>query len=176
MQLTQKRLINCINRPVITQRTTHPLVDFATRQPSIMHWTMRDPRPRLCFFREIAFMRNTDHLFHQSERGGDLGRSRQKRNDPDHFLLYAVSWYEDRKRSPNRREKRKTGVLGKFCKSRELSARRVPYKTPTAREISRTTIVREIKIWIIARIFAQRASTGASVGPKVELCVNATNK
>ena len=53
---------------------------------------------------------------------------------------------------------------------------RVPYKTPTAREISRTTIVREIKIWTIARIFAQRASNGASVGPKVELCVNATNR
>ena len=52
----------------------------------------------------------------------------------------------------------------------------MPYKPPTACEISRTTIVREIKIWTIARIFAQRASNGASVGPKVELCVNATNR
>jgi hypothetical protein len=39
---------------------------------------MRDAWPRICFLREIAFMRNTDHLFHQSERGGDLGRSGQK--------------------------------------------------------------------------------------------------
>jgi hypothetical protein len=46
---------------------------------------MRDPSPRIRFLREIAFMRNTDHLFHQSKRGGDLGRSGQKRNNPDHF-------------------------------------------------------------------------------------------
>ena len=50
------------------------------------------------------------------------------------------------------------------------------YRTPTAREISKTTILSEIKIWIIARTFAQRASSGASVGPNVELCVKATNR
>ena len=50
------------------------------------------------------------------------------------------------------------------------------YITPTAREMSKITIVSEIKIWIIARTFAQRASSGASVGPKVELWVKATNR
>jgi hypothetical protein len=50
------------------------------------------------------------------------------------------------------------------------------YIAPTAREISKTTIVSEIKIWIIVRIFAQRASNGASVGPNVELWVKATKR
>ena len=50
------------------------------------------------------------------------------------------------------------------------------YKAPTAAEISKTTMLSEMKIWIIARTFAQRASSGASVGPNVELCVNATNR
>ena len=50
------------------------------------------------------------------------------------------------------------------------------YNAPTAAEISKTTMVSEIEIWIIARTFAQRASSGASVGPNVELCVNATNR
>jgi hypothetical protein len=34
-------------------------------------------------------MRNTDHLFHQSERGCDFGCSGQKRNDPAHSSPYA---------------------------------------------------------------------------------------
>ena len=50
------------------------------------------------------------------------------------------------------------------------------HSVPTAAEISKTTMLSEIKIWIIARTFAQRASSGASVGPNVELCVNATNR
>ena len=50
------------------------------------------------------------------------------------------------------------------------------YNAPTAAEISNTTMLSEIKIWIIARTFAHRASSGASVGPNVELCVNATNR
>ena len=75
--------------------------------------------------------------------------------------------YENRKRKPK----------SEFGISKLANCRRVmPYKTPTACEISRTTMVREIKIWTIARIFAQRASKGESVGPKVELCVNATNR
>ena len=54
---------------------------------------------------------------------------------------------------------------------------RLPVQSaPTAAEISKTTMLSEIKIWIIARTFAQRASSGASVGPNVELCVNATNR
>jgi hypothetical protein len=58
----------------------------------------------------------------------------------------------------------------------KASRTRVTYSAPTAPEISKTTIPSEIKIWIIARTFAQRASSGASVGPKVELCVKATNR
>jgi len=50
------------------------------------------------------------------------------------------------------------------------------YKIPTAREMSNTTMLSDMKIWHIARIFAQRASSGASVGPKVELWVNAMNR
>jgi len=50
------------------------------------------------------------------------------------------------------------------------------YSAPTAAEISKTTMLSEMKIWIIANTFAQRASRGASVGPNVELWVNATNK
>jgi hypothetical protein len=50
------------------------------------------------------------------------------------------------------------------------------YSAPTAAEISKTTMLSEMQIWIIARTFAQRASSGASVGPNVELCVNATNR
>src|SRR6266446_5353665 len=48
--------------------------------------------------------------------------------------------------------------------------------TPTAREMSRITMLSEIKTWIMASTLAQRASNGASVGPKVELWVNATNR
>jgi hypothetical protein len=104
-QLTQKRLVNCINCPVITQCAAHPLVDFATREASIVNWTMRDSWPRICFLGKVAFMGDTHYLFHQSERGRDLGCSRQKRNDPDHFLLYAVSCYEDRKEPEQETEK-----------------------------------------------------------------------
>ena len=50
------------------------------------------------------------------------------------------------------------------------------HNAPTAAEISKTTTLSEMKIWIIAKIFAHRASSGASVGPNVELCVNATNR
>lgn len=168
-QLTKKRLIDCINRPVIMQRAAHPLVDFATRQASIVRWTMRDPWPRICFLRKIAFMRNTHYLLHQSECGGNLRCSGQKRNDADHFLLYAVSRHENEKRARTKEKERDE----EFQISRIVG---VPYKTPTAREISSTTMVKEIKIWTIARIFAQRASNGASVGPKVELCVKATKR
>ena len=41
--------------------------------------------------------------------------------------------------------------------------------------MSNTTMLSDMKIWQIARSFAQRASSGASVGPKVELWVNAMN-
>ena len=50
------------------------------------------------------------------------------------------------------------------------------YSTPTAREMRRMTIVKEMQIWTMARILAQRASNGASVGPKVELCVSAIKR
>jgi hypothetical protein len=53
---------------------------------------------------------------------------------------------------------------------------RSTYKTPAAREIRRITMLSEMKICIIARIFAQRARSGASVGPKVELWVKATKR
>ena len=33
-----------------------------------------------------------------------------------------------------------------------------------------------MKIWQMARSFAQRANSGASVGPKVELCVKAIKR
>src|SRR5438093_528152 len=39
---------------------------------------MRDLWPRVCFFREIAFMRNAHYLIHQAKCGCDLGRSEQK--------------------------------------------------------------------------------------------------
>jgi hypothetical protein len=38
------------------------------------------------------------------------------------------------------------------------------------------TIVSEIVICIMVKSFAQRASSGASVGPKVELWVSATKR
>src|SRR5205823_12625042 len=50
------------------------------------------------------------------------------------------------------------------------------YSTPTARDMSRMTIVKEMQIWTIARILAHRANSGASVGPKVELCVSAIKR
>ena len=50
------------------------------------------------------------------------------------------------------------------------------HSAPTAAEISNTTMQSEIEIWIIAKIFAHRASNGASVGPNVELWVTATNR
>ena len=40
----------------------------------------------------------------------------------------------------------------------------------------RITMLKEIEIWIIAKILAQRANKGASVGPKVELWVKETKK
>src|SRR4029077_17461913 len=45
------------------------------------------------------------------------------------------------------------------------------YKTPRAREIKSMTMLSEIKICTMVSSFPQRASRGASVGPKVELCV-----
>src|SRR5438034_10455518 len=71
--------------------------------------------------------------------------------------------------------KKETGRVIEFRVSRIVSGRDA-YKPPTACEISRTTMVSEIKIWTIVKTFAQRASNGASVGPKVELCVKATNR
>jgi hypothetical protein len=42
-------------------------------------------------------MRNADHLVHQAQRGRDLGRSGQKRNDAEHFSFYALSPHQNRK-------------------------------------------------------------------------------
>jgi len=131
---------------------------------------MRDPWSRVCFGWKIAFMRNADHLVQQAKPGCDLGRSGQKGNDTDHFSFYALSPHQNRK-----------GRVAHECvriisTTSQSSGSAMVYKTPTAREISRTTIVSEIEIWVIAKTFAQRASSGASVGPKVELCVKATNR
>jgi len=131
---------------------------------------MRDPWPRVRFSREIAFMRNADHLIHQAKRGCNLGRSGQKRNDAEHFSFYALSPCQNRK---GRKAQEPVRIISTIS---QLSGSAMAYKTPTAREISRTTIVSEIEIWVIAKTFAQRASSGASVGPKVELCVKATNR
>ncbi len=57
------------------------------------------------------------------------------------------------------------GKLGKSLQS-----------TPTAREMSKMTMLREMDIWIMTKILAQRASNGASVGPKVELWVKAMKR
>jgi hypothetical protein len=97
LQVTQKLLIDSVNCAVITQRPPHPLIDFPTRQASIVDWTMRDSWPRACFLREITFMRNADHLVQQAKRGCNLSRSWQKRNDPEHFSFYALSPYQNRK-------------------------------------------------------------------------------
>jgi hypothetical protein len=67
------------------QRPPHPLVDFSTRQASIVHWTMRNAWSRIRFLWEFTLMRNTDYLIHQAKRGCNLGRSGQKRNDAEHF-------------------------------------------------------------------------------------------
>jgi hypothetical protein len=131
---------------------------------------MRDPWPRVYSFWEIALMGNADDLVHQTKRGCDLGRSGQKRNDPGHFSFYALSPHQNRK---GRIAQERVRIISTTS---QLSGAAMPYKTPTAREISRTTIVSEIEIWVIAKTFAQRASSGASVGPKVELCVKATNR
>src|ERR1700747_378255 len=50
------------------------------------------------------------------------------------------------------------------------------YSTPTAREINRMTMLSEIQICTMERSLTQRARSGASVGPKVELWVNAINR
>ena len=142
-QVPQKRLVDCVNCAFVAQCPPHPLINFGTRQAGIVNWTMRDPWPRIRFLWKIALMRNTDHLVHQAKCGCDFRRSRQKRNDPDHFLLYAASWYEDRKRSPSIRTKEKErGERAKEFQVSRIAAGRVPYKTPTACEISRTTMVR----------------------------------
>jgi hypothetical protein len=74
-QLTQKRLINCIDCPVITQCTSHPLVHFGTRQASIVRRTMRDPWSKVRFLGKIAFVRNANYLVHQAKRGCNLSCS-----------------------------------------------------------------------------------------------------
>lgn len=171
LQLTQKLFIDSVNCAVITQCPPHPLIDFSTRQASIVDWTMRDPWPRVYSFWKIAFMGNADHLVQQAKPACDLGRSWQKRNDTDHFLFYALSPHQNKKGRTAQERVRTISTTSPNC-----SGAAMPYKTPTAREISRTTIVSEIEIWVIVRTFAQRASTGASVGPKVELCVKAINR
>jgi hypothetical protein len=50
------------------------------------------------------------------------------------------------------------------------------HKTPTAREIRRTMIVREIRLWAIVKSFAHGVRTGESVGPNVELVVKAMKR
>jgi hypothetical protein len=46
----------------------------------------------------------------------------------------------------------------------------------TARAASKAITNKEISAWIIMRIFAQRESTGTSVGEKAVLVLNARNK
>ena len=75
------------------------------------------------------------------------------------------------RRHPRDRDRNPGASGGNFDSDRQIS-----HIAPTAPEISKTTIVSEIKIWIIVRIFAQRASNGASVGPNVELWVKATKR
>src|SRR5262249_47041182 len=52
----------------------------------------------------------------------------------------------------------------------------VGYSTPTAREIRSITMHNDRTICTDANSFAHRANNGASVGPNVELCVNAMNR
>src|SRR4030095_16908925 len=64
-QLTQERLVDCVNCAVSINRPPTPLVHFTTRQAGIVHRTMCNARSPICFFWEIAFMRNTNYLIHQ---------------------------------------------------------------------------------------------------------------
>ena len=45
---------------------------------------MRDARAFVGFRREIAFMRDTDHVVHQTKHACDLRRRGQERDNPDH--------------------------------------------------------------------------------------------
>lgn len=62
------------------------------------------------------------------------------------------------------------------CQPSGLPSRVFNYSTPTAREIRSRIMHNDRRICTDARSFAHRASNGASVGPNVELCVNAMNR
>ena len=101
---------------------------------------MRNAWSRIRFLCEFTLMRNTDYLIHQAKRGCNLGRSGQKRNDAEHFSFYALSPHQNRK---GRIAQKPVRIISTTSKIVRLSD---AYKTPTAREISRTTIVSEIEI------------------------------
>lgn len=74
----------CIDRAVVAQSAAHPFIHFFTGQSRIVDRTMRHARTLLRLFREIAFMRDTDHVVHQSKRSCDLSRSGHERNNSAH--------------------------------------------------------------------------------------------
>ena len=83
-QPAQERLIDRVDRPLLAQRAAHLFIHFFARESGIVHRTTSHARTRVGFNREIALVRNADHIVHQSERSCDLSRGRQERNNPTH--------------------------------------------------------------------------------------------
>src|SRR5262245_39457425 len=133
-QLTQKSLIDCVNSAIVTQRSPHPLVDCATCQAAIVHRTMCDTHPRICFLREIAFMRNANHLIHQAKRRCDLSGSRQKRNDPAHTSFYLASTSRRTEKRDQQKGKKIVSTFRAFGRGTErLGLRHALQNTDSAR-------------------------------------------
>jgi hypothetical protein len=109
-----------------------------------------------------------------ARRGNTTAIGRAKNNTSGNGVLvfigvYATCWLNNDQQ--HQEAKRGDEILANLEQRFQVS-----YSTPMAREMRTMTIVNEMQIWAMVSSLAQRASSGASVGPKVELCVSAIKR
>ena len=80
-QIAQERLVDGVDGALLAQGPPHPLVHFFARQANAVNRAMRNAGTGVGVAREIALVGDADHVVHQAERGRDLSRRGQERND-----------------------------------------------------------------------------------------------
>jgi len=80
-QLAQQRFVEGIECAAARERLPHPAVGRGARQRVAVNRTVRDAWPSRDAGGEVAFVAHADQRVGAAERGHDLGRGREERDD-----------------------------------------------------------------------------------------------
>ena len=86
----QQRLVHGVERAGAFELRLHPAVDLGARQRVAVDRAAGDARQLVHGRREVALVAHADEVVEHAERGDDLGRGRQQRDDA-HARVVAVS-------------------------------------------------------------------------------------